>query len=229
MPKASTAPQITATELNSNSNIRIIGYDATAPSGQQFKRIPKSELQSAIAPQKITRSVSVPTSPQSGDIWDELDKNFQAFVIHRWVYVNNAWVSYNLQFAKTQFIIAPASADAEKSKELVLSPTFKGVKKPTIQLIAFNAIINNYNTAQDASNFWSFNVFGTNLASAENFWFNIDTKNTPADSVGEKEQVIGSTASPYTDFKRVRIQAVAAGDPGIVIANLSLSYIYNCT
>lgn len=50
MPKGSETPQITAADVQSK-NIPLLAYDATAPSGQNFVRVPKD----AIAPPANTK------------------------------------------------------------------------------------------------------------------------------------------------------------------------------
>jgi len=186
----------------------------------------------AIAPTsstKTTRSATPPTSPKNGDIWDELDQTFQFLVVHRWVWITDKWYSYNLNYARCQFVVSPPSADTEKTRDLNVAIPFKSSRPITLLLTSLNASFTNYTTPQDASNFWTFLVYGTTLSEGEVYWFGLDTKTQAANTVANKELLVSTFTNPSTDFKRIRVEARATGNPGILIASLSLAHSYVCT
>lgn len=64
MPKGSATPQVTAADVQ-NKDIPLLGYDASAPAGSNFVRVPKD----AIATARIFTGATPPANPQLGDYW----------------------------------------------------------------------------------------------------------------------------------------------------------------
>ncbi|HEY9672747.1 MAG TPA: hypothetical protein V6D11_14980 [Waterburya sp.] len=173
---------------------------------------------------KITRSTTVPSNPQEGDVWEQLDTNTSwktPPILHVWRYSSGNWISRELQFQTHLFFKGDNSSENWEVRIWPNTP----INPAKIVLAYIQVWARNYTVNADANNYWRFNIFGSNQ-SAENYYNQVAFKSGQAGQILQALLPFNSVLSLGTELIRLRIQADAVGNAGVFLADFSVSYFY---
>lgn len=186
----------------------------------------KAHAEQLIAALK-TRSANPPSNPSEGHIWEQVDTSSNS-VMHTWVRQGALWRSHSMNLRSNLFWISAATDDlvTKRNWEIEIYPNMPfAASKILISYLQIGFVA--YNAVQNANNFWSFLLFGTDGNNIENYWAQLDFKeNIPTQTRTTKNIYVGADLGLNAQLRRLRVEARATGAPGLILARANLGYIF---
>lgn len=175
-----------------------------------------------------TRSTNPPSNPSEGHIWEQVDIASNS-VMHTWIRQGALWRSHPMNVRQNFFWISNAADDlvTKRNWEIEIYPNMPfAVSKILISYLQIG--LTPYGVVQDANNYWAFLLFGTNGSNVENYWTQLNFNgNIPIQTRAYKNIFVGADLALDTELRRLRIEARAIGNPGLVLARANLGYVFS--